>query len=85
MYVQLRFFASMREGLQTAAEIIDVPPTVATVEELRAWLRQRGDPWSAALADDRAFRMALDRKVVDGGALLRPDCEVAFFPPVTGG
>jgi molybdopterin synthase sulfur carrier subunit len=32
-----------------------------------------------------AVRMALDQVMADDGAALREGCEIAFFPPVTGG
>jgi len=41
--------------------------------------------WSETLAEGRALRMALDHQVVPADTALRDGCEVAFFPPVTGG
>jgi sulfur-carrier protein len=37
------------------------------------------------LARGRAVRMALDQDMSDESAALREGCEIAFFPPVTGG
>ena len=36
-------------------------------------------------SDGRSVRMALDQEMSDEAAALRDGCEVAFFPPVTGG
>lgn len=85
MQVQIRYFASVREALGIGAEHVDVPENVHTLGELRAWLRQRGASWEAALGDERALRMACDHVMSESGAVLEPGCEVAFFPPVTGG
>jgi molybdopterin synthase sulfur carrier subunit len=37
------------------------------------------------LADGRALRMAVDHAVARADTPLADGCEVAFFPPVTGG
>ena len=37
------------------------------------------------LAHGRAVRMALNQELCDESAALSEGCEVAFFPPVTGG
>jgi molybdopterin synthase sulfur carrier subunit len=85
MNIQLRFFASIREALGTSQEMVALPPEVATVGALRAWLRERGDAWATALAPGRSLRMACNQSMADDATLLTEGCEVAFFPPVTGG
>ncbi len=85
MNIQLRFFASVREKLGTSQESVAVPSHVQTVGDLRAWLRERGDVWAEALAEGRALRMAYNHEMSDTGTALAEGCEVAFFPPVTGG
>ena len=85
MHVQLRFFAGLREALGISTAAISVPPEVATVGALRAHLRQRGGVWAEALAEHKVVRTACNQIMVDAGAPLADGCEVAFFPPVTGG
>ena len=85
MNIQLRFFASIREALGTSQETVTLPPGVATVGALRAWLRERGDAWASALATGRSLRMACNQLMADDATPLHEGCEVAFFPPVTGG
>ncbi|WP_420997195.1 molybdopterin converting factor subunit 1 [Cupriavidus sp. 30B13] len=85
MHIELRFFASVREQLGVGQERAEVPAAVATVGELRRWLVSRGGAWAEALAEGRALRMAVDHEVADAGSALAEGCEVAFFPPVTGG
>jgi molybdopterin synthase sulfur carrier subunit len=56
-----------------------------TLGALRDELIARGEPYASALARGKAVRMALDQEMSDDAAGLRDGCEVAFFPPVTGG
>ena len=83
MKVQLRFFASVREAVGRGSESRDT--AASTLGQLRDELLAQGEPYAQALAPGRAVRMALDQVMVDGDAALREGCEVAFFPPVTGG
>ncbi|ABF08842.1 sulfur-carrier protein [Cupriavidus metallidurans] len=85
MQLELRYFASVREQVGQGAERAEVPAEVRTVGDLRAWLRGRGGAWTEALADGRALRMAVDHAVARADTPLADGCEVAFFPPVTGG
>ena len=85
MQLELRFFASVREQLGQGAERVEVPPEIRTVGELRGWLRERGAAWAETLAEGRALRMAVDHAVARADTPLADGCEVAFFPPVTGG
>ncbi len=85
MNIQLRFFASIREALGASHETLALPPGVATVGALRALLRERGGDWAVALAPNRALRMACNQLMADEATPLTDGCEVAFFPPVTGG
>ena len=85
MNIQLRFFASVREKLDTSQEIITVPEHVHTVGEVRAYLRERGGAWAEVLADGRALRMAYNQEMADAKTAISEGGEIAFFPPVTGG
>jgi molybdopterin synthase sulfur carrier subunit len=85
MQITLRFFASVREVLGTGQESLSVPASIDTVGSLRDHLVARGGVWSQALGPERALRMACDQVMCQPGTALRDGCEVAFFPPVTGG
>ncbi len=83
MKVHLRYFASVREALGKSDETIDTAaPTLAA---LRDELIARGGAYATVLARGRALRMALDHTMSDEAAAPYEGCEVAFFPPVTGG
>jgi len=83
MKVHLRFFASLREVLGVAAE--EWETQALTIAALRTELQTRGPEWAAALAPGKAVRVALNQTLQADAATLHEDCEVAFFPPVTGG
>ncbi|PXW27334.1 molybdopterin converting factor subunit 1 [Paraburkholderia caballeronis] len=85
MKIQLRYFASVREALGLSDETVTVPDGIATVGDVRGWLRARGGVWADTLADGRALRMACNHEMTGPGTRITDGCEVAFFPPVTGG
>jgi molybdopterin synthase sulfur carrier subunit len=83
MKVQLRYFASVREAMGRSSEQRDT--AARTLGQLRGELSALGAPYADALAANKAVRMALDQVMADESSPLREGCEVAFFPPVTGG
>jgi sulfur-carrier protein len=83
MKITVRYFASVREAMGCSSE--SVATQAATLAALRDELVARGGAGAQALAPDRAVRMALDQVMAEDTAPLRDGCEVAFFPPVTGG
>jgi molybdopterin synthase sulfur carrier subunit len=85
MKLELRFFASLREGLGLSGESIAVPAEVKTIADLRDHLVQRGSPWAEVLASSKVIRCALNQEMVGDSTNLVEGSEVAFFPPVTGG
>jgi len=85
MQIRVRYFASVREALGVEDETLTLPDDVITLGDLRAWLCARGDVWADTLACGRALRMACDYQLSDARARVANGCEVAFFPPVTGG
>jgi molybdopterin synthase sulfur carrier subunit len=85
MKLELRFFASLREGLGSPGESITIPPEVTTIADLRNHLARRGNPWAEVLASGKVIRCALNQEMVSDSTSLVEGAEVAFFPPVTGG
>lgn len=83
MKISIRFFASIREAVGHGSEVRETSAT--TLAALRDELLAAGPAYSASLARGRAVRMALDQVMSDESAALTEGCEVAFFPPVTGG
>jgi molybdopterin synthase sulfur carrier subunit len=83
MNVTLKYFASIREAIGQGSE--SVSTQASTLKALREELMARGGVYADVLAHGRAVRMALNQELCDESAALSDGCEVAFFPPVTGG
>ena len=83
MKLTIRYFASIREALGQGSEAVDTDAT--SLGALRDQLLARGGAYAQSLARGKAVRAALNQVMSDEAALLSEGCEVAFFPPVTGG
>lgn len=83
MKVTIKYFASIREALGQGSEQRDT--AALTLADLRDELLACSPAHAQALARGKPVRMALDQLMSDESASLRDGCEVAFFPPVTGG
>jgi molybdopterin synthase sulfur carrier subunit len=83
MKVTIKYFASIREAIGQGSEVRDT--TATTLAALRDELLAATPAHAASLARGRSVRMALNQVMSDEAALLSNGCEVAFFPPVTGG
>ena len=83
MKVTVRYFASIREALGQASEMVET--SAANLAALRDELIARGGAHAQSLARGKAVRAALNQVMSDEAAPLADGCEVAFFPPVTGG
>lgn len=81
--VNLKYFASIREAIGLGCESVNTQAT--TLKVLREELIARGGAYAEALAPGRAVRMAVNQDLCDESKALSEGCEVAFFPPVTGG
>lgn len=83
MKVRVKYFASIREALGLAHEIVETH--ASSVGDLRDELLARGGVYAQVLARDRAVRLALNQVMAHETSVLIDGAEVAFFPPVTGG
>ena len=82
MLVNIKYFASVREAIGTAGEARQT--SSETMAALRDELVAQGPAYDC-LGRSRAVRMALNHVMSAESSALTPGCEVAFFPPVTGG
>ena len=83
--MKLIYFAWVRERVGKSEEDLDLPPEVATVGDLIAWLSGRGEGYAYAFEKPLAVRAALDRVHARPSAPIAGAKEIAFFPPMTGG
>jgi molybdopterin synthase sulfur carrier subunit len=83
MKIQLRYFASLRETIGVGSEVFVT--SAADVAALRQALIERGGAHAQCLALGLPVRVAVNQVMASDDTLLVGECEVAFFPPVTGG
>jgi molybdopterin synthase sulfur carrier subunit len=83
MKVTLRFFSSLREQLGLSSQ--EHETSAINVAQLRSELMLLQPVFAQALSSGKAIRVAVNQEVCDENTLLSEGCEVAFFPPVTGG
>ena len=83
MKITIKYFASIRETIGQGSEVRDTSAT--TLSALRDELLLASPAHAQALARGKSVRMALNQVMSDESALMTDSCEVAFFPPVTGG
>lgn len=83
MKITIKYFASIREAIGHGSAVHETGAT--TLATLRDELIASSPEHADALARGKAVRLALNQVMTDEAAELTPGCEVAFFPPVTGG
>jgi sulfur-carrier protein len=81
--ITVKYFASIREAIGKSSEAIELQTN--TVMALRDSLIAKGAPYAEVLARGKSVRTALNQVMCEESTPLTDGCEVAFFPPVTGG
>ena len=83
MKVTIKYFASIREAIGQGSELRET--SALSLADLRNELLAASPAHAASLARGKSVRMAINQVMSDETAPLTDGCEVAFFPPVTGG
>ncbi|HEY7384340.1 MAG TPA: molybdopterin converting factor subunit 1 [Beijerinckiaceae bacterium] len=83
--MKLVYFAWVRERVGRPEEVAEIPSGIATVGELVAWLKSRGEQYAYAFENEGVVRAAIDHVHVKPDTPLAGAREIAFFPPMTGG
>ena len=83
--MKLVYFAWVRERVGQTEEDVALPAGIATVADLVAWLKTRGEGYAHAFENERVIRVAIDQSHVKPEAAIAGAREIAFFPPMTGG
>lgn len=79
------YFAWVREIVGVDEERVARPAPGSTVADLMVQLAGRSDGHAQALADPARLRAAIDHRFAPLDTVVGDACEVALFPPVTGG
>ena len=83
MKVTIKYFASIREAIGQGSELRET--SALSLADLRDELLAASPAHAASLARGKSVRLAINQVMSDETAPLTDGCEVAFFPPVTGG
>jgi sulfur-carrier protein len=83
--MKILYFARLRQIIGRGQDEIEIPANVKTVSALIDYLKGRDEGISAAFADLRTLKVAINQSHSSLDASLAGATEVAFFPPVTGG
>ena len=82
---QLLFFGRLRDIAGYSAIIRDLPASVSTVADLRAWMRDE-DPLLGGAISAPEVRIAVNQAIcVNEQECIRGAYEIAFMPPLSGG
>lgn len=82
MGIDLLYFGRLRDDFGRDTERVDPPSHVLTVEDLLAWLRDKGEPYAGALADSARIRAAVDQEPSGPADSFFGAREVALMPPM---
>ncbi len=81
MIIQVRLFAQLRDAFATDVLIVDIPED-AKLGDLRRHLHAMRPHLAAAL---NQCQVALDHELVTDDVVIKPNSEIAWLPPVSGG
>ena len=81
----IHYFASIREALDKAEEQLELPASIASVNDLIAHLAAGNEQFRAVLSGNQKILVAVNKTVVNREHVLSANDEIAFFPPMTGG
>lgn len=79
------FFGRLRDVAGHGERELDLPPEIATVSDLRAFVG-KDDALLAEALSPRAIRVSVDQVIcVNDDASVKGAEEIAFMPPLSGG
>lgn len=81
--ITVLYFGVLKQDLNTACETIDWAGGNGL--SLLSVLRARGGEWESALAENRVFRLVINKKISAWEDEIPEGAEVGLLPPVTGG
>lgn len=85
MKITVKYFALLREAVGLDQEVLEIPESVKTVGDLRAYLEAMDAKHKDAFTQVKRIRSAVNSSMTRDDAVISDNNEVAFFPPVTGG
>ena len=83
--MKILYFAWLREQIGHAEEDVIPPPHVTTVGALTEWLASSSPGHRKAFAKRGSLKIAVDQTFARDDTSIAGACEIAYFPPFTGG
>ncbi len=83
--IDILYFASLREQLNTGREQLELTTNLNRVGDLKKLLATRGEIWQRAFGDDESLLVSVNQAMAEDTTAIHDRDEIAFFPPVTGG
>lgn len=81
--ISILYFGVLKQRLKTERETLEWKGGRGI--DLLALLRARGAEWDDALAEDKIFRIVINKQISPWEAEIPDGAEVGLLPPVTGG
>ena len=78
--MEILYYGRLRDEIGRDREAVDLPSHVLTVEDLIAWLRDRGEPHASALAGEKIGAAVGDERAGPRDSVFGAP-EVALLPP----
>lgn len=83
--IEILFFASLREQLETSKEQLALGSNIQTIADVKQLLASRGESWLYVFSDGSPVLCSINHQMAHDLSSIKAGDEVAFFPPVTGG
>lgn len=81
--ITILYFGVLKQQLNTAQEQLEWQG--GSGRDLLSLLQSRSGDWAEALAEDKIFRLVVDKKICSWVQEIPDGAEVGLLPPVTGG
>ena len=81
--MKVLFFAALREQLNCTNTLLNINKTISVLQAKQLLVSQ--NPEWESIINNQSLLSAINHEIVEDDALVCPDDELAFFPPVTGG
>lgn len=82
--IYIQYFGPLATELGTRTESLPWE-NGGTTESLLQLLRSRNSRWETALAEDKVFKLVVQKQICHQITIIPDGAEVAILPPVTGG
>jgi len=82
---RILFFGRLRDVAGHGERVVELPPHVATIADLRSWIAD-GDAMLGAALHEPSIRVVVDQIIRNqDNETVRNAAEIAFMPPLSGG